>query len=164
VNDDKIKKYKPSVVKKISAIDNSVLIHGISRTEDRSLTNLQFKLIVTFLIEHGIKNINILGAKKENEKIKKNLNNTRVSFLSDLSLQELVLELNDSIFIGVDSFPLHVADAYNANFIGLFTCTKPEAVLTNINKSIKFKKKSFSEVSPQEFVEKLEKVKAYFSK
>lgn len=157
-----VKKCKPFISDKVIYNSDTIIIHGISRNSDRSFTIAQFNTIVKFLDELSIKNIYILGSKKDNERIKENLNYSNVSYLSDLSLEKLVMQLSTSFLIATDSFPLHIADAYNTNFIGLFTSTKPEAVLTNVKKSIILKKDSFSEISVQEFEEELNKIKQYF--
>lgn len=157
-----VKKCKPFISDKVIYNSDTIIIHGISRNSDRSFTIAQFNTIVKFLDELSIKNIYILGSKKDNERIKENLNYSNVSYLSDLSLEKLVMQLSTSFLIATDSFPLHIADAYNTNFIGLFTSTKPDAVLTNVKKSIILKKDSFSEISVQEFEEELNKIKQYF--
>ena len=159
VSERVIAKYKPFLIEKASIKSDSVILHGISRILEKSLTISQFKIIIDFLIEKGIKSIQILGSKKENEIIKNILNYEEVSYISNLTLEELVIELNNSFLLGIDSFPLHVADAYNTNFIGLFTCTKPSSVLVNSEKSYKFKSRSFSEVTDKEFLMVLEEIK-----
>lgn len=162
VTESIIKKYKPFFVEKVSSKSDTVIIHGLSRISEKSLTTSQFKIIINFLSASGIEKICILGTEKDNERIKNKLSCKNVSYLSNLSLEKLVVILNRSFLIGIDSFPLHVADAYNTRFIGLFSCTKTTAVLTNVNKSINFNNDSFSKVSSQEFEEKLPEIKLHF--
>lgn len=159
VSKNTIEKYKPVIIEKSVFTVDKIIINGKSRTFNRSLTISQFNMLIDYLNNLGYKEIFILGSLDNNNSIKDYLDYKEVTYLSDLNLEELIQKLNKAFFIGVDSFPLHIADAYNTNFIGLFTNTKPEAVLVNSHQSLKFVQESFAEISGEEFKAALEKIR-----
>jgi ADP-heptose:LPS heptosyltransferase len=61
-----------------------------------------------------------------------------------------------SMFIGVDSYPLHIADAYNTNFVGIFGPTNPHSVLVNDKKNIRFEVKSLQSIDSEILVNRID--------
>jgi ADP-heptose:LPS heptosyltransferase len=123
---------------------NFIIIHPFSRYLDKALSFETITLLVEEIkIKYGAK-IAIIGNQKEFE--------TEYFRLKNYSLVELIYKnkiedlisfiIYSSLFIAVDSFPLHVADAYNSNFVGVFGPTNPNSVLINKNKSIKIETNS----------------------
>lgn len=161
VTDATIKKYKPYPLENKSNRGDRIIVHGKSRTSHRSFTISQLELIINFLNDSGNKKILILGTQMDNKRIEGYLNDKRVTYLSDLDLEELIEELAGSYLIAIDSFPLHVADAYNTNFIGLFVCTKPQAVLVNSHKSYNFDRNTFAEIPDAEFKAALKEIRVH---
>ncbi len=149
--DFEVEKYKPIPKVEQAIKPCCVTIHSKSKYEDKSLTISQLNTLINFFLERGIDQIYILGTTFDNNYLMTVLENNNVSYLSDLNLEDLVKHLTTSFFVAIDSFPLHIADAYNTEFVGIFSNTKPEAVLVNSNKSINFKRNSFSDISQEEF-------------
>ena len=70
----------------------------------------------------------VLGWKGEVSLLKNRFeSNVRVTFLEDALLPALVQYIvSAQLFIAVDSFPLHIADAYGTNFIGFLARLIPK--------------------------------------
>jgi len=143
---------KPILLKSEFKQLNSYLLHFSSTEKDRSLTIQQLEIIVKYLRNKSNEKIIIVGI---NEDISKELldivEKYNLELLISPNLSTLIINLHCTLFIGVDSFPLHLADAYNTNFIGLFSKTNPKSVLTNYNKSIKFGYNDFRKLPNIEF-------------
>ncbi len=146
-----IEKYQyPNNVEGNTYNDN-IVIHPFSKDKTRSLSNKQiFELIdflrrdldfdeIIFIGDEKIQRIKYTGVQK---KIKPNI-------------KELINLVHCKLFISVDSFPLHIADAYNTNFVGLFSNTLPESVLTHSEKSIKFSADDLSKISSEQILNNL---------
>ncbi len=134
--------------------NNTVVLHPFSRYADRSLSLNQIEAIIDFFIQHGDVNFIIVG----DEKILKinNMPGKKVEIKVKPPIDELVSLVHSKLFISVDSFPLHIADAYNTNFLGIFSTTKPRSVLVNFNKAIVFDAKELSEISAENIISKIE--------
>jgi ADP-heptose:LPS heptosyltransferase len=148
----KIEKYKFNINVKIK--DNKrLLLHLFSSDSERSLSFEQVKSIINFFSKKHFDKITIVGDEKIlffRDKLPK-----KVDFIVRPSVKKLVELIVNSLFISVDSFPLHVADAYNSNFIGLFSNTNPQSVLLNSEKSILFNEEELPNVSRNDFEKKI---------
>jgi ADP-heptose:LPS heptosyltransferase len=96
----------------------------------------------------------------------RNAYNGEVYLLSDKQNKDFVLNYSDTenvlnyiisseAFIGVDSFPLHIADAYNKKIIGLFSDTIPTSVFQNLHDKVGLKNPDINNISPHEIVNSL---------
>lgn len=143
---------KPILLKSEFKQLKSCLIHFSSTEKDRSLTIQQLEIIVKYLRNEINEKILIVGNNEDiSEEILEIAEKYDLELLISPNLTTLIRNLHCTLFIGVDSFPLHLADAYNTNFIGLFSKTNPKSVLTNYNKSIKFCNSDFRKLSNIEF-------------
>jgi len=105
------------------------MVHFTSRGKDKTLNfNAQCTLL-SFLCNQTDDPLVVLGWQGETALLKQHFHsNIRVTFLEDASLPTLVRYIVSArLFIAVDSFPLHVADAYGTNYIGIFGPTHPQA-------------------------------------
>ena len=109
----------------IGGIDRSAVIAPLSTDPTKNIPLPSLQKLVSLLHERGVEQITIASPKKlpidlPHFLFRKSQRNSR-SFL----------ELIDSmdLFIGVDSGPLHIADAIGKKAIGIFGPTSPETVL-----------------------------------
>lgn len=125
-----------------SKFSNSIIIHPFSRSKERTLNYHVLKELVSHY--QKLNPIFVIGEKQDFIE----MNDTSIPALTDLKFLELVeVILSCKLFIAVDSFPIHIADAHNTNFIGIFGPSNPKAVLVNHNKAIDLKVKSLDAVS-----------------
>ena len=117
-----------------------ITIHYKATDNERSISNDDLIKFCTALLNKGIERITLVGTELDfDSHIIQFCEKNNVNIIMNPSLQELLnLILEVKVFIGVDSFPLHIADAYNTNFLGIFGPTFPSSVLVNPSKSIKF--------------------------
>lgn len=59
------------------------------------------------------------------------------------------------LFIGVESFPIHLADGHNTNFIGIFGPSNPQTALQHPEKSILIECNSLYELEGEKLIEQL---------
>lgn len=127
-----------------------ILLHPFSMMYNKSLSLTQIQELIVFLKNKFSDSIIIIGGSE--------LINNR-QFRSYAYEQNIFLKINESIqvvtslihnsklFIAVDSFPIHIADSLNTNFIGIFGPTNPLSVLTNFHKSLSFNVENLQTVS-----------------
>jgi ADP-heptose:LPS heptosyltransferase len=115
------------------------LVHFTSTRKDRALNFKAQCSLLSFLFSQTDNQIVVLGWHGETAQLKQSFqSNMRVTFLEDAALPTLVHYIVSArLFIAVDSFPLHVADAYKTNFIGIFGPTHPGA-FQSCSKSVAF--------------------------
>ena len=140
-------KYKFDIEIKSEPCRN-VVIHPFSRRVAKSLSVEQVRALVNYLQNRNM-NCTIVGDEKLVE-LKEEF--SEVEFLIKPSVTSLLEKIVGCKFITVDSFPLHVADAYNSDFFGLFSNTNPQAVLTNFEKAVRFNTESLNAVSSDELL------------
>jgi len=63
--------------------------------------------------------------------------------------------IGTEVFIGVDSFPLHIADAYNKKIIGLFSDTNPNSVFQNPADKVGLKNPEINHIKPEDIINSL---------
>ncbi len=144
------------VIKKIIPFEvkrqwNGVVLHPFSRYQERCLTLAQIFEIRRIIKKQFSEEPVIIG----DEKVKP-LESFGFKVKIKPSLRELTLLVNSGLFISVDSFPLHLADAYNSNFLGLFNVSLPRNVLFNFAKSIYFGHRRFDKIPLKLFASKIE--------
>lgn len=115
-----------------SDFSNCVIIHPFSRSKERTIGHTALKELVKYFQRHN--SVFVVGESMDFWEI----TDSTIPALADLKFIELVeVILSCKLFIAVDSFPIHIADAHNTNFIGIFGPTDPKAVLVNFDKAIK---------------------------
>jgi len=126
-----------------------ILLHPFSMMNNKSLSLDQIQELIKLFKEKICDRIVVLGGSEL-------LN--RSQFYSYALEQNLILKMNKEIqtvfnlirnsklFIAVDSFPIHIADSLNSNFIGLFGPTNPQSALVNYNKSVSFDVENLQDV------------------
>lgn len=125
-----------------SKFSDSIIIHPFSRSKERSLNYPVVKELVSYF--QKLNSVYVIGEKQDFLE----MNEASIPAFADLKFLELVeVILSCKLFIAVDSFPIHIADAHNSNFIGIFGPTNPKAVLVNHEKAINFRVTSLDTVS-----------------
>lgn len=134
------------------------LLHTSSRVNDRSLSNKHSKDLVEFLWKRFDQNILIIASVEDkNYRFIKSLESKNIKIINNPDLPLLIdLIISSRLFIAIDSFPIHIADAYDTPFLGIFGPTNPESVLVNSSKSVKFNIKSLLDVSSERFLNTIE--------
>ncbi len=135
-------------------VNNTIVLHPFSRYDNKSLSLKQIEAIIDFFIQNGDVNFIIVG----DEKILKidKMPGKKVEIKVKPPIDDLINLVHCKLFISVDSFPLHIADAYNTNFLGIFSTTEPRSVLINFNKAIVFNAKALSEIPAENIISKIE--------
>lgn len=142
--------------------NNDVVIHFASRRSNKNIKNQELVNFIKHLcIEKNLR-VGLTGIKEDFLKLEIFRNTKNVKFYCNLSIEELVtILLNSKIFIGVDSFPIHLADAYNIKTIGVFGDSRPESAFQTMNNKYIIRKNRISEISSTDILKVFET--AYFS-
>lgn len=144
---------------------NKIVVHFRSLRKERSLNVNLLRELCESLRNKYYEEIILIGAEKDFDVTIRELalNNSYI-IKADLDIKSLAsLIYNARMFVGIDSFPLHIADSFNKNFVGLFSQTNPKSVLQNYSKSIKFDSDYFDSVDEQEFIIKINEYSSLFS-
>ena len=158
---DNIMKYKFPIRELKFQKNNSVLFCFSSRIANKSLSPDTATKIINYFLENENGSIHIIDT--ENKLLNFNSHQKLIVYkaLNLKDLLELVMRCN--AFIGVDSFPIHIADAYGAKIIGLFAPTNPASVLQfDLNKYNIIKKKSIEDINLQDIIEANNNLKTIF--
>jgi|GEM_PF-2495220 len=127
-----------------------IVLHPFSKREFKSLSKLQVSSIISYFKKNFPYPIYIIGDNKINV-----IENEDVSIIPYPEIEQLVKLVNCKLFISVDSFPIHLADAYNTKFIGLFSATTVESVLINNKKGIQFDSFALQSITSAELIESI---------
>ncbi len=132
------------------------MVHFTSTKNDRALNFEAQCILLSFLSKRINEPIVVLGWQGETALLKQRFqSNVRVIFLEDASLPTLVHYIVLArLFIAVDSFPLHVADAYGTNFIGIFGPTHPQA-FQSCSKSVVYSSEDLSSIDGQNIIKNI---------
>ena len=151
--------YKFKYPKILSEKDRNIILHPFSRSSERALTFSLIKQLISILSEKFNVDIYLLGTQNEFESRYVRLQeNNKVKLAYVNKIEDLIqLIINSFLFIGVDSFPLHLADAYDTNFIGLFGPTDPKSVLVNYHNAITFSTLELNKLSFEELFARINK-------
>lgn len=119
---------------------NYIIIHPFSRYLNRALSFETIALLIDELKNKYDKRIIIIGNQSEfGDKYLKLQEKDIAELIFKDKIEDLIyLIMNAFLFIGVDSFPIHIADAHNINIIGIFGPTNPKSVLVNFSNAIRF--------------------------
>lgn len=130
-----------------------ILLNPFSKNKSRNIPHYIIKDISQFLIFNKI-NFIILDFNCE-YLLEKNTDYVinKIDF-NDL----LCLIKNCDLFISVDSFLIHIADAYNIKILGVFIKTNPESVLANLSGNKIIKKKTLRELPSNEIKDCIKEV------
>jgi ADP-heptose:LPS heptosyltransferase len=142
---------------KTNSNNNFISIHFKSRVKNKSLSDHDLIELCGTLYSLTKYNIILIGSKSDFtfdliEACKRE--NITLSINPEFSIL-LTNIIKSKLFIGVDSFPLHIADAHNINFIGLFGPTCPESVLVNHSKSVLFEYDEYLKLDIQRLMARL---------
>lgn len=141
--------------KEIVLNNKTIIICPFSKDSRRMLSELQVLKLSTYYNMYNI--IIIMGNEKEIEsydKAKFLQKNLSFNYFYDLTVTTKLFMSN--LLLVVDSFPIHLADAHNTKFIGLFSNTNPNSVLVNSETSIKFDTITLSDVPTDILIEKIQ--------
>lgn len=132
-------------------VKDSIVIHPFSRSRKRALNMECLQKLINYLEKY--RNVYIIGLSKDFESFSFPTN----KILCDLSIVTLMkIIISAKLFIAVDSFPIHIADAHNVNFIGIFGPTNPKSVLVNFNNAIRFNTKRIDELLSNELIDSID--------
>jgi len=140
--------------------DNYILIHSCSKTSERALSNLHLISLTEYLNEAFNYDIIFIGSKNDkNYEFLHSIISDKIRLLTDLTIDSLIFLIKKAkLFLAIDSFPIHLADAYNTSFIGLFGPTNAKSVLINYSKSIQFGVGSLQYLNSEEFISAIKRV------
>lgn len=110
-----------------------IILHPFSSDERKSIPYQKILEILTGFTEKLSKKICLIGSADEIRPFKSLNSNPNISSIEFPEIEETIgIMQNASLFIGVDSFPLHIADAHSIKTLGIFTCTDENSVLQNM--------------------------------
>lgn len=132
----------------LNNFNSDVVIHFTSSRFYRNLKSQEFQNLVYHLSTKMNLRVNLLGSKKDFIRFDKIRDSKNVQFVSDPKIDILIATLlKTKVFIGVDSFPIHLADAYNIKTIGIFGGTRPESVFQSMENKFIVQKRVVSDIS-----------------
>jgi ADP-heptose:LPS heptosyltransferase len=152
---NKIARYNPH---------DKIIVHPFSRDKERSLPNRLIKTLCEYLLKNTKMEVKIIGISSEfDAELLEYCKSKSIQIIMGMSFREICQELLSSkLFIGVDSFLLHIADGYNLNLIGIFSCTNPKSVMLNFDRAINFSVNSFELITNEKFLLTLGQYKTLF--
>ena len=131
-----------------NSLAKQIIIHPFSRYPERSISKKTLLLLIEYLVNNNFKIEIICSSLDSNYNFLKSLHSTKIKISVDQELKYLIEKIYSAqLFIAVDSFPLHIADAYNASFLGIFGPTYCNSVLTNTPKGIQLESSSLQNVT-----------------
>ena len=160
ITTNKVSKINLIQYPKIGIKKESVLIHPFSMMKNKSLSNSQLNALIHHLKEKSDCRIIIIGGRELNCSSENYdwLSSMPVAIRSNEKLPSLVeLIISSKLFIGVDSFPIHIADSHDCDFMGIFGPTNPESVLVNFDKAVFFHIEDLQSVRNTEFIESIDR-------
>jgi ADP-heptose:LPS heptosyltransferase len=160
INNNEISKFRLTRNPEKNIKYESILIHPFSMIKKKSMSITQLQSLVNYLKEKLGCGIILTGGKELNtsSEIYYQLSSMPIDIRGNEQLSSLVeLILNSKIFIAVDSFPIHIADSFDSNFIGIFGPTYPGSVLINPSKAIHFYIEDLQQISNTEFVKSIDR-------
>ena len=131
------------------------LLHTCSKLGNRSLSNSNINILIDYLLKNFDKEIVFICSSDDSNLIfLESIQLERISILKDQCINNLVQIIKFSkLFFAIDSFPIHIADAYNTSFLGIFGPTDPSCVLIKSNNSIRFNIDSLQNVQDDKFID-----------
>ncbi len=139
INTEKIKKhvfdFENNNVKKFD-----VVLHLFSSDENRKISADSIKEILSELCK--TKKVCLLGSRNEIKQLGEleETGNLHIEVSPDIKKLTSIIS-NAEIFVGVDSFPIHIADAYDVKVLGIFYYLNEKSVFQNMNNKFIFRVK-----------------------
>jgi ADP-heptose:LPS heptosyltransferase len=135
----------------------SVVIHSLSRSPAKSFCLSTLKDIVSFIVNDLKRQVVLLGGNNDVRLLETIApGDGRVSVSINPPINELLdMILLSHYFVGVDSFPLHIADAHDGRFVGIFGPTNPLSALEHSDRAIHCNVANLRSVSGEAVVQKL---------
>lgn len=159
VNSRKISKYNIIDFQKAKKKKELILIHPISMISNKSMSSIQLLRLIDFLMDRFSVEIIIIGGKEliPSSELFHNISKKKINIKFNESLRNIVQLIDSSkLFIAVDSFPIHIADSLNADFVGIFGPTNPNSVLVNFQKSIFFQVEDLKQINTEKFIKDID--------
>ncbi len=127
-SDQSLKKLTfPLLENKKETEEKYAVCHFNSRIKAKNIDNELINTFLELLMASGY-TVKIIDADKDMNLLK----SRKIEIIPISDLKNLVnLIENCSVYAGVDSFPIHIADAYNRNIIGMFHTSNPYSILNN---------------------------------
>lgn len=137
----------------------TAVLHATSRAAEKSLTWATTVRVAELLLARGFDKVRILGvADAERRRLADHARRADLSVEGLLSIPDLVAAIVSSgLFVGVDSFPLHVADAYGVRLLGVFGPTSPQSCLDHPESGIRFEVASLQQLSADALTRELDR-------
>jgi len=163
IESDTILKYVFSSLQTKTTIDREnkyITIHFRSRDRERSISDGDVIRLCLGISKTGAESVILVGGVTDFSKyLLRSCKENNFQVVIQPSLEDLIcLIINARVFVGVDSFPLHIADAYNCNFLGIFGPTNPSSVLVNSRKSIRFNYSTYINIDVPALTEEILRV------
>lgn len=117
-----------------------IVLHLFSSDANRKISSDSIKKIIFEFCEKQNKKICLIGDEKEISGMKElnGVKNLHIEVNPDIKkLAGLIL--NTKLFIGVDSFPIHIADAYDIKTLGIFYYNNERSVFQNMDNKYIFR-------------------------
>jgi len=140
----------------IAQHNDFILLHPFSMMQCKSLSLTTIQELIKYLKNKFSYRIILMGGTEliEKELLRSWAYEQNIILKLNESIQVVTsLILNSKLFIAVDSFPIHIADSANTNFIGIFGPTNAKSVLTNSNKSIFFNTENLQSINDKKFIQ-----------
>jgi ADP-heptose:LPS heptosyltransferase len=124
----------------VSTSDYDIVLHLFSSDTYRKINPDSIKKIISELCEKQNKKVCLIGSEKEISDMKglNGVKNLQIEINPDIKKLEGLI-LNTKLFIGVDSFPIHIADAYNTKTLGIFYYNNERSVFQNMDNKYIFR-------------------------
>ncbi|MBS1513771.1 MAG: glycosyltransferase family 9 protein [Bacteroidetes bacterium] len=120
-----------------------IVAHFFSSDANRQIGEDSIKEILNELCITNKKKVCLIGSKDELKKIKGFVTVSGLHFEESPGIKKLVsLIKNCKLYIGVDSFPLHIADAYGVKTLGIFYYKNEKSVFQNMDNKFIFRTES----------------------
>jgi ADP-heptose:LPS heptosyltransferase len=125
-----------------------ILIHPRSTQKERSISLTALDVLIRSLLERQERSIVIPGWGEDGRTLEESFRGRpKVIIKKDLPLRMTVRYIKHaSLCIAVESFLLHIADAVDRNFIGVFGPSDPRAALVHQSKAVRLPTKDLSSV------------------
>lgn len=123
-----------------STSDYDIVLHLFSSDGNRKINSDSIKKIIFELCDNQNKRVCLIGSEKEISEMKglNGVKNLQIEINPEIKILTGLL-LNAKLFIGVDSFPIHIADAYNIRTLGIFYYNNERSVFQNMDNKYIFR-------------------------
>lgn len=145
---------KPVIESNDNAAVFDYILHLFSSDPRKSIPDEKIAALLKELAKDLSKKICLIGSDIEINRIEKFLKpHPNLSFIKSPAIENTVGMLKKTqVFIGVDSFPLHIADAHSIKTLGIFTCTDENTVFQNMDNKYIFKISDINKFRPEHLI------------